>query len=109
VGVGVALAPMTAGRSMGVLAVVGVVCILHGWGLLTDWGAVWTHHVAEERQRLNRKRQLPVSRTGRGRLAVGLTRSDDVASRGLNAIGAMFAGALFVVIGVLLAVGVLSA
>jgi hypothetical protein len=25
---------------------IGVVMLLHGWGLLTDWGQVWTCHVA---------------------------------------------------------------
>jgi uncharacterized 2Fe-2S/4Fe-4S cluster protein (DUF4445 family) len=105
---GIALGPITAGRSMGVLAIVGVVWVLHGWGLLTNWGGVWTHHVAAERQRLEQKRRLPLSRSGLGRLAIGVTRSDNDASRGLRAIGAMFAGALFLVTGVLLAVGALS-
>jgi len=61
-GIGVALVPFTAERSMGILAIIGGVCVLHGWGLLTDWGGVWTHHVAAERQRLERERQLPLSR-----------------------------------------------
>jgi len=38
-----------------------------------------------------------------------MTRSDDDASRGLNAVGAMLAGMVFVVVGVLLTVGALHA
>jgi hypothetical protein len=44
-GIGLLLMPWTGGRSIGVaFALTGVVALLHGCAIATDWGGIWSEY-----------------------------------------------------------------
>jgi hypothetical protein len=107
-GAAVFLSRLTHGLSLLVLSALGLTFLLHGWGLLTGWAGVWDRHVERERARVANAEDLPLARTGIGRAVISYNRSDHESSRGLMGLGALIAGIMFIVFGVLGAFSVIE-
>ena len=67
---------------------------------------MWDRRVERERARVAAAEELPLAQTGIGRAAIWLHRSDDASARGFVGLGALLAGMMFIVFGLLGASGV---
>jgi hypothetical protein len=74
--------------------------------MLVDW--MWSRHAERERRRVDAARDLPAGRSRAGRALIEFNRRDHEWSRAADGVSALFVGPLFIVLGTLLAAGVLS-
>ncbi len=98
----------THGRSLGVLSFAGIVALLHGWGMLTNWGGIWDDHAEREGRHHHATGELPLGRTRAGRVIRDWNRQDDAASRGMAGAAAIIVGPAFIVLGILAAAGMID-
>ena len=102
----VVLASASDSRSLGVMAPLGLIVLLHGWATLTNWGGTWDRVAEAERRRYDAGAAHPLGRSRAGRVARELNRHDDQVSRGLSGSMALIIGPLLIVLGVLALIGV---
>ncbi len=105
-GAAAVFAGATDSRSLTLMAPVGLIILLNGWGMLTNWGGIWQRAADQERRRYEATEQLPLGRTRAGRFIREFKRNDDPASRGLQGAVAIIFGPAFIVLGLLAAVGI---
>lgn len=107
-GAGLLLGGTTDGRSLAVMAPLGLIVLLNGWGVLTNWGGIWDRAAQDEQRHYDAAEQLLLGQTKLGRLVRGWNRNDDQVSRGLGGAMAILIGPIFLVLGVLAGVGIFN-